>query len=377
MQIPDCEVHFILRKGSCAVSNIRDVAKKAGVSISTVSNVINGTKFVSPELANKVLGAASALSYQANPMARSMKTGRSRTIGVVTADISGLFYPYVLKGICEVADRNDYSVSIADAGIVYDSDQARKRELDCFKSLIDNRVDGIIFASSIGEQDASEFFEEQRHRADINKQIALVSIERNFTHHGIDSIYYDNVAGAQKAVSHLLECGCNKIVHIAGPPGAQVVQSRIRGYLSTLQSAGYISLPEMIAYGDYSHQSGYLAMEQLITSNPDLDGVFVANDQMAIGAYQSLQKRKIDIPEKVKVVGFDDVFISGLVNPSLTSVHVRKKHLGARAAQVALKNIEQPSTGKETVFQEELETVLVVRNSTVEGLENNWAFSDW
>ena len=360
------------------MASIRDVARRAGVSISTVSNVINGTKFVGPELTQRVNDAISTLNYEVNPMARGMKTGKSYTIGVITADISGLFYPYVIKGICEIAGRHNYSVTVLDAGVASFSKQVKEREFTCFKSLISNRVDGIIFASSVEEAKAPNFFEELKHRADTYKQIALVSIERDLSRHGIDSVFVDNVTGAQKAVRHLLDCGCKQIAHIAGPPETPVVQDRIRGYLSTLQSAGAPMGAERIAFGDYSHQSGYLAMEQLLQADPHLDGVFVANDQMAIGAYQALQKHGRSIPGDVKVMGFDDVFISSLVNPSLSSVHVRKKHMGIRAAEALFKRIDRLSAEDTApVFREELETRLIIRTSTTGGIDRDWNLSDW
>ena len=348
------------------MASIKDVANKAGVSISTVSNVISGTKFVSPELTKKVTDAVTALNFKINPMARGVKTGKSHTIGVITADISGLFYPYVIKGICEIANLNNYSVTIMDAGVAYNSAQNEERESACFKSLFSNRVDGIIFASSFEESSEYKLLDELQSQTNLFKQVALLSIERDLSHLGIDSIFYCNVGGAEKAVRHLLECGCKQVVHIAGPFGAPVVQDRIRGYLSTLQSAGYSENPEMIAYGDYGHQSGFFAMEQLLSAYPDLDGVFVANDQMAMGAYKALQKHGRNIPDDVKVIGFDDVFISNLVIPSLSSVHVRKKHMGIRAAQALINRIDGFYSGSmQDVFREELETALIVRESTL------------
>ena len=142
--------------------------------------------------------------------------------------------------------------------------------------------------------------------------------------------------------------------------------------------AGHVVGPETIAFGDYVHKSGYLAMEQLIKTNPNLDGVFVANDQMAIGVSKYLQRHKRNIPDDVKVIGFDDVFVSSLVNPSLSSIHIDKKRMGMRASQVLIEKIERLSTEDEAeVFREELETPLVVRASTMSDFDENWTLFDW
>ena len=357
------------------MASIKEVSERAGVSVSTVSNVINGTKYVSSALQERVQHAIEELNYEVDPVARSMKTGKTNQIGVITADISGLFYPYVIKGICDKATASDYIVSVSDIGSIRDPKQVFAREMKCFKSLIQNRVDGIIFASSISEEDTERFFSELKKLAKGYKPVALVSIERDLSHCGIDSVFYDNVEGAKKAVLHLVDEGCQNIVHIAGPEGARVVQDRIKGYLDTLEQIGEKE-QDRIVHADYTHQGGYLAMKKLLELKPDLDGVFVANDQMAVGAIKLLQQYGKNVPEDVKVIGFDDVFVAGIVNPPLSTIRVRKKRMGMRGAEMLIERLLNKHTDEE-VLREELDTFLIRRQSTQSCIEEDCELSEW
>ena len=360
------------------MASIRDVAKHAGVSLATVSHVINGTKFVSEELTKKVQNAIITLGYQADPMARGMRTGRSRLIGVLTADISGLFYPYVIKGICKIASANNYSITILDSGVTYNRPaDVFQTEFNCLNSLMANRVDGIIFASSVAEGQTDKFLQDLRQKAATYKQIALVSIERDFSKYGVSSVFSDNTAGAALAVNHLIDCGCKKIAHVAAPMGSQISQDRMDGYVKALKNAGHTINENMIIHGDYSHQSGYKAMETLLANTPNIDGVFAANDQMAMGVAGAIKKMGLNIPKDIKVIGFDNVFAASLVDPQLSSIHVRKKHMGERAAQMLINKIEiLDKGGKAETFREELETKLIIRKSTSINPIEDWTMEE-
>ncbi|MEG0590086.1 MAG: LacI family DNA-binding transcriptional regulator [Lachnospiraceae bacterium] len=155
------------------VASIKDVAKKAGVSISTVSHVLNDTKYVSEELKQKVNIAVQELSYEVDPVARNMKVKKSKTIGVITVDMCGLFYPYVVKGIYEKANMQGYSIIICDTNGVNDSIGGMEREMQNFKRLISNRVDGIIFASTVTESMAQTYINEVQKMANANLVLIL------------------------------------------------------------------------------------------------------------------------------------------------------------------------------------------------------------
>ncbi len=348
------------------MNGIKEVAKRAGVSISTVSNVLNKKKYVSPELTRKVEEAVRSLDYKVNPVARSMKSRTTGMIGVITEDFCGLFYPYVIRGISEVAESKGYQLVICDAQGTRGGVNAVDREKKLFRKLFNNRVDGVIFVSTVSARDTNSYFESIKRMANQYKRTPLVSLERNFAGIGIDSVYFDGYANAGMAVEHLIDCGCRKIGHISGPKNLIVAQERIRGYEDCLKEHGMGGFNGLVE-GDYSHRSGYEGMEELLKRIPDIDGVFCANDQIAFGAVMKLQEAGKHIPEDVKVIGYDDVFVSGMINPPISSIHIRKRHAGTRAAEVLFKRIEETAEAGEEAPPAEIkmEGSLVIRRSTV------------
>ncbi|HIR14761.1 MAG TPA: LacI family DNA-binding transcriptional regulator [Candidatus Choladousia intestinavium] len=359
------------------MSGIKDVAKRAGVSISTVSNVINKSKYVSPELVKRVEEAVAALSYEVNPMARGMKSNRSGTIGVITEDMCGVFYPYIIKGINSVAMEKGYQIIMGDTQGNYGDLKAVGREKKLFRRLIASRVDGILFASAIPSEQKKEYSAQILKMASQHKNIPLVSLERDFTDVGIDSVYFDTYENSKMAVEHLVQCGCRKICHITGPVGMEIARERVEGYKSCLKEKNIPFNEElMIVQGDYSHQSGYLGMKKLLENLPDLDGVFCGNDQMAIGAIKYLKEQNIRIPQDIKLVGYDDVFISSVVEPSISTIHIKKRHTGIEAAKLLLKRIESQSLD-EPPRGIKMEASLVVRHSTVADIQVDENLADW
>lgn len=359
------------------MSSIKDVAKRAGVSISTVSNVLNKSKYVSPELAKRVEDAVKELAYEVNPIARSMKSNKSGTIGVITEDMCGVFYPYVVKGINSIAQEKGYQIMISDTQGNYGDRNAVKREKELFREMVASRVDGIIFASTIPDEDKEQYFAELKKLANRYKKIPIVSLERDFTSVGIDSVYFDGFSNAKKAVQHLVDCGCKKIGHISGPMGMEIARERIEGYKCCMKENHMdTDLDKLIIDGDYSHQSGYMAMKKLLDEVPDIDGVFCGNDQMAIGVLKVLKECGKKVPDDIKLIGYDDVFLSSVVEPSLSTIHIRKRHAGIEAAKILFQRIENPDAN-EKVIGLKMESRLVIRKSTTPNAPEDWIFSDW
>lgn len=357
---------------------IKDVAARAGVSISTVSNVLNKAKYVSPELAERVEKAVRELGYEVNPIAASMKSKKSGTIGVITEDMCGVFYPYVVRGINTIADEKGYKIIICDVNGKRSGASALKRERELFYKLLASRVDGIIFVSSISGVRQDQYFIELKKLADHkHKKTPIVSLERDLTMLGIDSVYFDNYINAQRAVKHLVDCGCKRICHIAGSIELQIAQERIEGYQKCLADNGLEhNRDTMIAYGDYTHQSGYIAMQKLLADVPDLDGVFCSNDQMAIGALRVLKEKGKAVPEEVKLIGYDDVFVSSIVEPPISTIHIQKNTAGKKAAEILFDRIERPEM-RDLAIGLKLESRLVIRKSTMEGVPEDWDLNDW
>ncbi len=358
------------------MAGIKAVAKRAGVSISTVSNVLNGTKYVSEELTQRVKIAVEELGYHPDPVAKSMKSKNSKNIGVIVTDICGLFYPYVLRGMFEVFNRHGYNMIIIDSNGINDQFANIQRVVDGFTHLVHSRVDGIVFSSVFPESVEAIQMKKLLKMIDGPKQIRMVSVETDFTKYGIDSVCSDSVKGALKATRHLIDVGCKRIGHITGPIFTRVAQDRVKGFTQALEEDGRQVNDSMIANGDYTHRSGYIAMRELLHQMEDIDGVFIANDQMSVGALRALGEAGKRVPGDVRVIGYDDVFIASVTEPPLSTIHIKKHNMGAQAAALLLERIRNGKAGEPPKLIE-LETRLVVRKSTSANAPEDWILVDW
>jgi DNA-binding LacI/PurR family transcriptional regulator len=360
--------------------SIKDVANLAGVSISTVSNVLNKTRSVSKKTIDKVEKAARELNYQVDPIARSMKNNKTGQIGVIVEDICGVFYPYIIKGITSVAIEKGYDVLISDAQGMNGNEEAVDREKVIFDKFFNARVDGIIFVTAVKIEALREYFAKVKERANRKKYTPLVSIERDLTSVGIDSVFYDSYGNAQIAVQHLIDCGCKHIGHISGSMSMHIAQQRVRGYLACMERNHFgVDMQRMISYGVYSHQSGYNAMIELLEKFPNVDGVFCGNDQMAIGALKALKLKGKRVPEDIKIIGYDDSFVSTIVEPSISTIHVPKVSAGVEAANLLFSLMESKDVSEKKIpIGHKMEGHLVIRKSTVpEKDDQDWMLLEW
>jgi len=349
------------------MASIKDVAKKAGVSISTVSNAINGTKYVSEELKQKINKAIAELDYKVNPVARSLKSKRTMSIGVIITDINRIFFPQVIKGIQDTAAKNGYSITFCNSNDDFETDQRFVRMLE------NNRVDGIIL-DSVADMENQEYFNRLSNLGTQKKRIPVVSIERKLVDYNIDSVVVDNKRGGSMATAHLIEYGCKKIVHITGPVNSSMAFDRLKGYKDELLKNGLKVDDSLILNGDFSPLSGYQAVKQLLLNGAEFDGIFAANDQMAIGAIKALRENGYSVPEDVKVVGFDNTFVASIVEPSLTTINVPRFKLGACAVETLMKRIDNILSETSCI---ELPINLILRQSTDLKGDKNWDLYGW
>lgn len=336
------------------MATIKDVAKKANVSISTVSHVINNTKNVRKETKERINNAIKELNYQTNIFAKNLKSQSTKHIGVILSDVCGLFFPYVLKEIMSEAEKNGFSLTMYDTGCKINS------EKDAIKSLVKQCVDGIILSSAV-DTSKKESYSKQLKKvlASSSKRIPLVMLERDFSDYGFDSICTDTYIGGVIAVNHLIEIGCHNIAHIAVPGGES---GRQQAYKHVLEVNSFPVNNDYIEIGDYSHESGYRCMKSILARSLPLDGVFVANDQMAVGAIRAIREANLDIPSDIKVIGFDNVFLCDSLNPSLTSIHIPKKELGNKSIDLLLERIKNGPS--KVPYKETLKSLLITRDST-------------
>lgn len=342
---------------------IRAVAKAAGVSIATVSNVLTGNRKVSPELEKKVLNTVKRLHYQVDPVASSLKSKTTKTIGFVVSSIDSIFFPEVIKGIERVTEEKNYSVTF------FPTNNNFEYEKKYIRILLSNRVDGIIVDSLAREND-KEYLQLLSTLHYKEKRVPVVSIERDLTEHHIDSVAVDYLEGAYQATLHLLKQGCKTIAHITGPKNAAWATRRTEGYKKALQDNALPIDESLIREGDFSSISGYVQTKKLLNEGITFDGLFAANDLMAIGAIKAIHEYGLAIPENIKIIGFDNIFISSLLTPSLSTINIPKRRMGEMAAKLLFGKIENcQDKNTENII---LPFSLIERNSTNPLKTTNW-----
>lgn len=347
--------------------SIKDVARLAGVSISTVSNVLRGNKAVSDSLRQQVHNAVQKLGYQPNPIASGLKSKSTMSIAIAIADIHRIFFPQVIKGIQEVCSERGYLVNICD------TNDSLAEEQRVIQNLVGNWVDGIILDSVCDGADAEYIAALGRHFKG-RKRIPCVSLERDFHAQGIDSVVVHNARGGEMAAQHLIETGCTRFVYLSGPPAAGLSAERLRGFCQALSQRGLQFPHSHVLQADYAPASGYRAMRDFLQREVSFDGVFAASDQLAIGAIKAMREVGLRIPEDVRIVGFDNTFVASFVEPSLTTIHVPKLQMGRRAAELLLERIANPDRPAELV---EVPIRLVVRQSTDLKGDRSWDLLGW
>jgi DNA-binding LacI/PurR family transcriptional regulator len=321
-----------------------DVAKLAGVSLQTVSRVINDSPHVRDVTRERVQDAMRKLEYRPNPVARALVTGRSRTLGVVSFDTT-LFGPAsTLFGIERAAHDADYFVSIISLRSL-----TRSSVMSAVERLRAQGVDGILVIAP--QESATQAI------VHLPQDVPVVATEAG-PGESVPLVAVDQVEGARLATQHLLDLGHRTVWHISGPSDWLEAQDRVDGWRSTLEAAGAAAPPVLL--GDWSARSGYELGREL-AANPEVTAVFVANDQMALGFLRSLHEAGRRIPADISVVGFDDIPEAEYFTPPLTTVRQNFNELGRRSLLLLLEQIE---SGTRAPVRETVPPELIVRAST-------------
>lgn len=347
---------------------IKDVAKLAGVSIGTVSNVINNSRRVSPEKRELVQKAIEELHFTINPIASSLKGKYTNTIGVVATDITRVFYSHIITGMQKAADAKGYTLSILST---YNSVKAEKEAIARF---ISSKVDAIVINTSANMSDI-DYFVNLYSLHNKDKHIPVFSIEINLSQFGISSIFIDGLQASENATDYLIGKGCKKIIHLQGPRYSSLSLDRLIGYKKALAKNGLPIEEENITTGNFSQHSGYECINALLKKGISFDGIFSANDQMAVGACQAVLEHHLRIPEDVKIVGFDNSFVASIVSPSLTTIDVPKEEMGYQAIEnvINMVNIKKGCQPMSIC----LPTELVIRETTDKNVSNRIDSYDW
>lgn len=330
--------------------NIKQVAQEAGVSTQTVSRVLNDRPDVAPATRQKVLEVIDRLDYRPSALARSLIRQRSQTLGVVTSGLVYLGPSRTLKGIAQQTEALGYSILLKELPR-FDTGEVEP----ILNALLARQVDGIIWAVA----------EVGNNRAWLKSRLPDLSIPMVFltmhAHPGLTIVSVDNFLGGRLATEHLLAQGYGHIGHISGPPNWWETQQRRAGWAAALTQAGRTAGEQQVVAGNWSPESGYQAIAQLLAQYPVMEAVFVANDQMALGVLQFAARQGRRVPADLAVVGFDNMPESAFFWPPLTTVQQNLYDLGHTAVKQVVKMIEgeqQP----ETLW---LKPELIVRESSV------------
>lgn len=326
---------------------IRDVAREAGLSIATVSRYLNGKGYVSEQSEKKIKGVMDRLDYQPNEIARSLSNKKTNTIALIIPDILNPFFPELVVAIEGMAKEKGYSL------VLINTQEELLHSTAFWRSLESRYIDGLILASF-------QFTEDVRNGMG-NTKLPFVRIDCSAGEDQKNSIEIDNYKGAKMAVEHLIDVGCKKIVHISGLNSYPSSSDRLLGYLDAMKS--YFPKQEASVYpGDFSLESGYELTKQLIFDKKGYDGIFLANDFMAIGALKALKELKISVPEDIAVIGFDGIKLTEMVEPEISTIVQPIYEVGSKATTRLIDMIENKNTPSE---YSKLEVHLEKRKSTL------------
>ena len=311
------------------MSTIKDVARHAGVSISTVSHVLNETRFVSEDKALKVREAVEALNYKPSALARSLKTNRTQTIGMLTASNANPFFAEVIHGVEASCYDRGYHLVLCNSG------GNLEKQKSYLKTLETKRIDGLLVMSAHSDP---EFFDLLKNHCSV----PLVILDCHAPELDADIIMEDPEQGGYEASCYLLEQGHKNIGCICGPANLSPSSQRLAGYYRAMEEAGITPEKEWIVEGRLTADSGYNAAMKLLENGQPPSALFVGNDLMAMGVICALQTRGYKVPEDVSIVGYDDIELSAYTSPPLTTFHQPKGDLGKLAANTLIDRIENP-----------------------------------
>jgi len=324
---------------------IKDVAKAAGVSISTVSYALNGSEKVSEETRKKILTVAKELNYVPNNFAKGLKKSSNNLIAIVVHETFGPFYDSLIKGIQDTAYLLGY-----DLIVFIENGFGKNTSVNFLKQKI---VKGaIIMTSLISKENLRELTEEN---------IPIVLLDRNLKNEEISNVLIDNQKGAYLATEHLIKLNHKKIAFISGPEDSYDNSLRFRGYKKALKDHEIIFDKNLVIQGDFTEKSGYNSVSEFLTNTQNYPTAFFSsNDEMAIGAMKSIQEKGLKIPEDISIVGFDDIQELRYISPKLTTIRRPMYELGSYSAHLLLNLIEKKSSNNNLM----LDVKLIIREST-------------
>ncbi|PKK94862.1 MAG: LacI family transcriptional regulator [Tenericutes bacterium HGW-Tenericutes-5] len=332
-------------------ATIKDIASAAGVSVTTVSLVLNNRpNTISQITKNKIVEIAKSLDYIPNHMAKSLVTKESKMIGLVVPDIGNNFFADLAKNIENECQKSDYSLILANAN------NSLSETVKYVEQFISRGVDGLILAFYTDEKQNNK---EQLIDKLNNYDVPIVTVDSWIKGLNMPGVSIHHSRGGYMATKHLIELGHKKIGCITGMNGNYSSDRRLKGYTLALKEAGIDYKDVFVEEGDYQYNSGYLGALSLIDKG--VSAIFACNDLMAYGCYQAIKEKNLKVPEDISVVGFDDLLFSKMLSVPLSTVYQDIKKLGSKATELIIDYIKN-GISKQEFYR--LEPTMVIREST-------------
>ncbi|AIR84382.1 MULTISPECIES: ribose operon transcriptional repressor RbsR [Erwiniaceae] len=315
---------------------MKDVARLAGVSTSTVSHVINNNRFVSEQVREKVEQAIRELNYAPSALARSLKINQTRTIGMLLTASSNPFYSEVVRGVENSCYERGYSLILCNT----EGDEERMNR--SLETLMQKRVDGLLMMCTETHLPSAEI---------LNRYPSVPMVMMDWApFEGRGDIIQDNaLLGGELATQHLIDRGYTRIACIAGPQDKTPARLRLEGFHKAMSNSGLPVLPGYVVDGDFEFQGGFNAMNQLLTLELLPEAVFTSNDAMAVGVYHALFQAGLRVPQDIAVMGYDNIELARYLTPPLSTVHQPKDELGELAIDTLIHRMSDPDASQQTL----------------------------
>ncbi len=333
-------------------ATIRDIAIKLNISISTVSRALRGVSDVNPVTKKAVEEMAKRLNYEPNRVAQSLRIKRTNTLGIIVPEIALHFFSSAISGMQEEASRHGYSIMICQSLESYETEKQN------IHMLASNRVDGLLISMSSETENYAHI------QQLIDKDIPIVLFDRVSEELDVSKVVVDDHDGAFKAVSHLINTGCQRIAYIGGPSGFYISNQRKRGYLDALKRYNVDPKDEFIVHCHELHNEPADQVRRLLDlpAGERPDAFFCLNDPIAVTALQIVKERKIKVPDEISIIGFTNEPVSGFIEPSLTTVSQPSHAMGIKAIELFIEQRQDPENFQPVTAV--MKTDLIIRNST-------------
>ena len=309
-------------------ATIYDIAKKLNITAATVSRALNDNKLISAKTKELVLATAKELNYEKNASAFALKSGKTKLIGLVVPYINRNFFSNIIMGVEEELNPMGYHV------MIFQSNDSYKKEKDIINRMLINQVDGIMISISKSTSDSKHF------EKIINQKIPLVFFDRKFQLKNTSSVVLDDVEGGRLATNHLIQQGCSKIACVISNPSLDIFRNRLNGFIKAHKENGMNHNRDLIFEADSSLESGHEVANKIIAVINEVDAVFCSSDYTALGISQRLQEEGINIPKKIKIVGFSNEPFTSLLELPLSTVEQSPYEMGKTSARILLDQLK-------------------------------------